>query len=707
MFKFRRVGRLIAATTTSALALSTVVVAGAQEDNLVTISISNFTDFHGHLEDGVAARAGDIARWEANPGSGARPTYDGVELGAANLAALMDYVNQDAAHGLKTTSGDNVGGSAFISSIANDEPTMDALNAMGIDVNAAGNHEFDKGHEDLSGRLVERHDSEILAANVYYNDGSRFLEPSKVYDFDGVKLGVVGTTSNATPKKVSPKMVEGINFTDASTEANAEAKRLKDEGLADIVVVLQHDPAEVDGPKMDPEYVDFLFGGDSHLTQLDNDAPVPYAQSWEYGKLVTDLDITYNKATGEIEEINAQQYGAPEFVQLQAEGVIEPNAEVAAIVDKAAAEAEVLGEQEVAQLDESFYRGSEPGRSAGSNRGVESTANNMLAESNLQAMDAFLGGGMIDLGLMNAGGVRSDLEAGAVTVEEAYTMQPFGNELSYATLSGQAIIDALERQWQPGSGRPRLSLGVSDNVNYVYNPEAEQGQRIQHVTINGAPLDPAKDYTVATSTFLFEGGDSFINPDDVRDQVNVGYMDITAFMDYLASGQAAVRSGQAEVGVVLPEGGLKAGEKNTIQLSSLNYSTEGEPMAQTVTLKIGDTEVTADISNETTEADAGFGEIGRATVEIDLPAEAAGDQTLSVTTDAGTDISMPVTVADADGSTPDPAPAPSQDTPGSAGSLSSNPIMGLILGLAAALGLGGLIALLFPNQIDSALANFF
>ncbi|WP_053070993.1 hypothetical protein [Corynebacterium pilosum] len=78
-----------------------------------------------------------------------------------------------------------------------------------------------------------------------------------------------------------------------------------------------------------------------------------------------------------------------------------------------------------------------------------------------------------------------------------------------------------------------------------------------------------------------------------------------------------------------------------------------------------------------------------------------------MTTDAGTDISMPVTVADADGSTPDPAPAPSQDTPGSAGSLSSNPIMGLILGLAAALGLGGLIALLFPNQIDSALANFF
>ncbi|WIM68945.1 bifunctional UDP-sugar hydrolase/5'-nucleotidase [Corynebacterium breve] len=631
MSKFRRMGHLIAAATTTALVAQGVVVAQAQEENpdLVTISISNFTDFHGHLESGI-----DLAELEA-----------GQEMGAANIAALIEYVNQGSDVSIATTTGDNVGGSAFVSAISNDEYTLDALNAMGIDVHAAGNHEFDQGQNDLVNRIVPQ-SAPILAANVYKADGSRLLPASQVFDQGGVKVGIVGTTSNLTPQKVSPAGIEGLVFKDASEEANKEAQRLKESGEADIVIVLQHDPAEVDNLKLNAEYVDFLFGGDTHLQQLDTTADVPYAQSWDYGKMVSDLDITYNKATGEIVELTVEQYDATDFVALG----LEPNAEVATIVAAAVAQAEELGSEVLATTTESFYRGSNPGETPGSNRGVESTANNMLAESNRQAMSDFLDVD-IDLGLMNAGGVRSDLPAGDVTVEDAKTMQPFGNELVYATMSGAAIIKTLESQWQdPNSGRPRLSLGVSDNVSYVYDPTKPDGERITHVTINGEALDPAKDYTVATATFLFEGGDRHIDPADVRDIVNVGYLDVTAFSDYLKSGEAHVRQGQGEVGVVLPEGGLVAGETATIELSSLNYSSEGEPMAETVTVKLGDTEVTAEIDNS--NAAKGYGENGKATIELAVPAGLSGEQTLTITTDAGTDISMPVTVGAGDTDTP-------------------------------------------------------
>ncbi len=154
---------------------------------------------------------------------------------------------------------------------------------------------------------------------------------------------------------------------------------------------------------------------------------------------------------------------------------------------------------------------------------------------------------------------------------------------------------------------------------------------------------------------------------------------------------------RGEVGVILPAEGLKAGQTNTVELTSLNYSTDGEPLANTVTLRIGETEVTTNIDNSTTDDDKGFGEFGRATVDISLPGELSGEQTLTVITDAGTDISMPVQVAEAAAVAPDPAH--------SAPALSASPVVGAMLSLAAILGLGGLIAVLFPNQIDAALTN--
>ena len=232
-------------------------------------------------------------------------------------------------------------------------------------------------------------------------------------------------------------------------------------------------------------------------------------------------------------------------------------------------------------------------------------------------------------------------------------------------------------------------MGLSDNVSYTYNPNAERGNRIVDIKINGESVDPDKDYTVAASTFLLDGGDALINKDEVRDRNDVGYNDLQAFVDYLQSGEAKVRAGQKDVGVVLPEGGLKAGQKNTITLTSLSYSSEGEPKATTVTAKLGETEATAKVDNEVTDADKGLGEQGRATVELDIPAGVSGEQTLNITTDAGTNVSLPVTV-DGEGET------------GSPTGKATDARLGIILGVIAAV-LALILPLVFAFEIDAVL----
>ncbi|MEX3626115.1 hypothetical protein [Corynebacterium sp. LK2514] len=150
MSNFRRIGRLVAATTVTAVALQGAPAAFAEDK--VSFSVSNFTDFHGHLE-------------EADP-----------ELGAAKLMSLVEQVNQDQNYDL-TTSGDNVGGSAFVSAITDDEYTLQVLNAMGVEASAVGNHEFDQGFDDLTDRIIPKSDYPVLGANVL-KDGQPAMEAS-------------------------------------------------------------------------------------------------------------------------------------------------------------------------------------------------------------------------------------------------------------------------------------------------------------------------------------------------------------------------------------------------------------------------------------------------------------------------------------------------------------------------------------------------
>ncbi|OFO18841.1 MULTISPECIES: bifunctional UDP-sugar hydrolase/5'-nucleotidase [unclassified Corynebacterium] len=633
---FRRFGQLLAATTVTAVAVSGAPAFAAEADQ-VTFSVTNFTDFHGHLElaENFDKETEELVGYS--------------EMGAARMAALIKAVNKDQEYAL-TSSGDNVGGSAFVSAISGDKYTNEALNAMNLDVTAVGNHEFDKGTDDLMGRIKDQSNFPILGANVT-KDGKPLLDASFVKEVDGVKVGFVGTVTENTKYKVSAASIPGVEFSDPVEATNKEAARLKESGEAEVVVALMHEDAQqfAEGFSKD---VDILFGGDTHVkTQgeiaRDGALPLYWAQGYEYGKVLNDADITYDKAEKKITKIDLKQYDVADaevFSQLQG---LEDDPEVAKVVEEAKKVAEIEGAKTAGTTEKAMYRGSDEGKDTGSNRGVESTLNNFIAEGQRYAL-AKPAGKDIEIGVMNAGGVRADLKEGDVTYQDIFAVQPFGNSVITAEVSGADFITALENQWKPGQSRPRLALGLSNNVTVVYDQKAEQGKRVKSVTINGEPIDPNKNYSIALSSFLASsdteaGGDGFFEPGSIKNRNDVGHMDTQAMIDYIASGESKVRTGQGQIGAHI-EGDLKPGSEITIDLSSLNYSNAEEPQAKKVTVALGDAKAEEDIDNAAQPGDEQFGERGRATVKLTIPEGLEGEQKLSITTDAGTKAVLPITL---------------------------------------------------------------
>lgn len=602
-----RVRRLVAVATACAVASVQVPALQAQEAPS-QFKLLGITDFHGH--------------WAPAKG----------EPGAAALKCMVDRESKGVASAF-VSSGDNVGGSPFASMLLDDAPTMDVLNIMGLDVSAVGNHEFDKGYADLRDRIIPESDFPILGANV---EGADAMEPYVIKELNGVKVAFVGTVTADTASLVSPDGVAGLTFHDPVEVTNRIADELTAKKQADVVVALVHEGG-MENAKFSPN-VDIVFAGHTHLPVEKTDAQPVVLQAGEYGKLLASATLSYDRAADTVTVDEAKLIDAETIAACD-----DPQPEIDAVVKAALEQAEKEGQRVVAKTEHAFFRGTNEGGASGSNRGVESTLNNLLAEvarwgiTKNTAVTA-------DIGVMNAGGVRADLAAGEVTYKEAFDVQPFGNDITYTRLTGAKIKEALEQQWQkPGASRPVLSLGVSDNVSYTYDPKAEQGQRITSVTIDGKPLDPAKEYVVAGSTFLLSGGDDFKALAQGTELADTGLIDSQAFVQYLANVErVAPRAGQAGVGIHVG-GELRAGATVPLELSSLMYSQHDA--ASEVTVELGGERVVAKIDRSL--GPDGYGEAGFSTLTFAIPADAAGEQLLRVTTDAGTDVALPVKVLEA------------------------------------------------------------
>ena len=653
--RFRRNVQLLATTTAAALAVSLAPAALAADDT-AEFTISNITDFHGY--------------W--------KPT-DKVP-GAAALKCSVDKVAEGKTH-IFTSAGDNIGASPFESMLLDDQPTLDLLNLMGLKVSAIGNHEFDHGASDVEERVVKQADFDYLGANAHTIDG---VKDYTVEELDGVKVAFVGTVTDDMPNLVSPDNIKGITWDNPVETTNALAKKLKDSGEADVVVALVHEGNL--GPDDFSKDVDLAFLGHTHQVIEPGQTSPVVIQAGEYGKHLANVDLSFDRATKKATVKHAELLDADAIRACDT-----PEPEVDAIMQQAEEKAGAEGERIVGNAGTDFYRGAKEGKESGSSVGVESQLNNFVAEITRWGVDQ---NSAItpDIGVMNAGGVRSDLEQGDVTYADAFAVQPFGGENTYVEITGKDFVDALEQQWRDGDSMPFAALGVSDNVTYTYDPEAPQGSRITSVTVDGAPIDPAKKYVIAGSTFILGGGDHFEAFTRGTAPASLGYLDLNALVEALGAGKAkAPRGGQSNVGVHL-DAPLTAGTPATINLSSLQY-TLGETAKQ-VTVSLGDATATADI--DPAYGPEGMNEKGKATVALDVPADMSGTQELHVTTDAGTDATVPVEVAPA-------RDADEPGTPAPAGSSAADLAWILPVALAGLAGLGSLIALLLPQQVDQVL----
>lgn len=688
MFKLSR--RSSRAVVTFAMA-PTLALAGlnvaayAAESDQVSLNILGVTDFHGHLSQ-AKGREGKIS-----------------EPGAAVMACYINKEREENPNTSFVSAGDNIGGSPFESSILKDKPTIEALNKMGLETSAVGNHEFDKGWEDLEGRVGVNGDKlakfPYLGANV---KGAQ-LAPSKVIEKDGVKIGYVGTVTDTTSELVSPDGIKGISFTDPVAATNAEAQRLKESGEADVIVGLVHEGMDNTGFS---DKVDAVIAGHTHVLRKLDGKPV-LVQPANYGMDLADIDIVYDKAAKKVVSVTATNRTAKDMMDRCGST---PDEEVAEIVTAAKKNSEIEGEKVVTNLKNDFYRGADAGAETGTNRGTESSLNSMIADATLYGVNK-LTDLNADIGVMNAGGVREDLASGEVTFAEAFAVQPFGNSLGVVEITGEDLKNALEQQWQPGGKRPMLSLGLSKNVQYAYNPDAEQGKRISYVTIDGKPLDPTKTYRVAGSSFLLTGGDGFDSFAKGKFQ-DAGQIDVDVFNLYLNdNSDISIRPNQTSVGVQLSGAGVDKAEVTdealrgtilapnkdvTVKLSSLSYTgPEAKPKTATAkflrcegkkAITVG--EASADMDNTVTDS---RDETGKATVNLTVPEEAAF---LQITTDAGSKLNYPISVEgklDVDRG----CGATSDEKPGAEGSLSGSStggIIGTILGILAVI-IGGATAI--------------
>ncbi|WP_136055457.1 ExeM/NucH family extracellular endonuclease [Microbacterium sp. K24] len=616
-----------------------IIVGVSSEIPPVSIDVVTVNDFHGRIE------------------------ADGAAAGAAVLTGAVNQFRAENPNTIFAGAGDLIGASTFTSFINDDNPTIDALNAAGLDVSAAGNHEFDQGWEDLRDRVQDRADWEYISSNVFVTEtGEPALAPAWVKELDGVKVGFVGAVTEDLDSLVSPEGIADLEVRSIVDSVNAVADDLRDgdesNGEADVVILLVHEGASStelssiteDSPLGEIVYgvdddVDAIVSAHTHLAYNHVIDGRPVVSAGQYGENLGLMNLQVDPETKELLSITN------EIKPLTAAGapLYPADPEVAAIVAQAKAEADVLGAVKVGDITADFNRARQTNGSE--NRGGESTIGNFVADVQKWSTGA-------DIALMNPGGIRANLAYastgasdpnGNVTYREAATVQPFANTLVTLTLTGAQLKGVLEEQWQPaGSARPFLKLGVSEGLVYTYDPAGAQGSRITSITLDGTPIDPAASYNVAANSFLAAGGDNFLTFKEGTGKRDTGKIDLQSMVDWFDANKTATPDyAQRAVGVAVSPAdadGYSAGDQVTVSLSSLAFSA-GEPAPGEVTLSLGGAQLAAGAVDPTIVDTTD--EVGRATLTFTVPSGVFGEQQLTVAVaSTGTTVQVPFTIAD-------------------------------------------------------------
>ena len=636
------------------------------------VQLLNITDFHGRISEAGTQVASVVEEERAKFGTG------GDNMGTGVLST-----------------GDNIGASTYTSSSQNDKPTLDVLNAIGVQTSAVGNHEFDKGIDDLTGRVSDAADFPYLAANVYDKGTENVvdgLDEYSIVDVGGVSIAVIGVVTKDTASLVSPDGIADLEFgdpTDAVNRVAEDLENLPEDEQPDMTVVEAHLGASStesleDAKASNAEFkklvteadasVDAMFTGHTHMPyafeapvpgEPDRTRPVIEAGSYgEYvGQVTMRVDGNSNWQASGIDLIDTEDKSYDSEVV----------DEVAGIVSDAEEKAKELGSEVTGAISEDITRAKKDGEE---DRGAESTLGNLVADAlkegveETQLEEA-------DFGITNPGGLRTDLlcddiynteDECEVTVAELNSVLPFANDHGVVTMKGEDVIGLFEEQWQPdGASRPFLHLGISDDLDVVYDSDADKGERVKSVKVDGKEIDPNQDYRVATLSFLAAGGDNFTSFAK-GDFEQSGLTDFETWENYFNKHQAegedvtpdknerqadaakdVIHNGELSAELTGPKT-IKQGESAEFALKTDAKSEVSGPVDVTVDLPEGYTaEAAAQSESQSASADAAKGKAPEVNTEaaaktITLDSIPAGESETPVTVTAPKDASGEVTV---------------------------------------------------------------
>jgi len=569
------------------ISLGIAVIVGAcgvgnSPEEVQAIRIIAMNDFHGNIEIPATTNGGQVVVADsANPTTGTKVNTGGV----AFMATLIKSLKDQNANNIVVGAGDLVSASPVTSTLFHQEPSIDVLNQIGLEISSVGNHEFDLGKAELmrlqnggcfSGGIVGTDTCvnngtfggakfKYLAANVVDSNNATILPATYTKKFGGVTVGFIGLTFKDTPTAVLPSGVAGLTFQDEATTINKYAAQLRANG-ASAVVVLIHQGGQTTAttindqtcPNLTGEIVplmnamskdvDVVVSGHTHQEYICKVNGKLLTSTGFYGSVLTSIDLTVGKSgvktasAKNIPVINDTNTTLPTgLVALAKDAAVD--ATVQMYVTKAAAVKNLAVGSIASDIKRALLAGSgTPTR--------DETAEGAMGD--VMADFFYAGVPKADFALQNPGGVRSDLlfatASGVVTYGDLLTVAPYGNDLATIDLTGQQVIRLLEQQWEAancaaktganGCGRllqPSSHLTYSWDASKPSNAADGQGARLvlNTVKISGVPIDLTKTYRVATVTFLAQGGDNFTVMKAGKNYTATGYKDIDAFVAYM------------------------------------------------------------------------------------------------------------------------------------------------------------------------------
>jgi 5'-nucleotidase len=551
----RRLAAALAALTLAGCGAQVAPPAPIAQRAPVEVQILAFNDFHGNLQvpDPVEVTEADGTKHKIATG------------GAAHLAAALAGLRAGHVSTITVSAGDTIGASPLISANYLDEPAIDAMNLLGLEINSVGNHEFDRGADELKrmqaggcARFTRRTPCAVepfggarfryLAANVVGADGSTIFPATAIKTFQTsagpITIGFIGETLKGTANIVTPAGVRGLTFKDEAETANALVPKLKAQG-ADAIVLLIHQGGKTkqftvgngcDGftgdiqpilEKLDPA-IATVISGHTHWAYVCRGAPGLadgrlLTSAGKYGYFVTDLRLAFDPATHRL-------------VAQDAHNIVVGNGERGEdgaekeLVDRYAAAVEPIASRIIGHMTAPATRSTDDG---------ESAAADLIADSMLAATRAPDQGGA-QLALVNGTGVRVDLPGGDVRYDAAFAMMPFGNNLVVMTLTGAQLKAAIEQQYaipvRSGFTMP-AALAPSAGFTYTIDMTRPAGSRVVDMRLDGKPVDPARPYRVALNNYLASGGDSLSDFTAGTDVTDKGIIDLDALVAWIAPGR--------------------------------------------------------------------------------------------------------------------------------------------------------------------------